>query len=117
MAATQMNLTAAKALIQKYNKEGLTNVEIAQRLRTAGYVSERTKKPINAFGVGYHVRDLKAPKVRLELAPAPGKQAGPTHPPTVVGNTDPRIRLALDILTSTLDPALAKEVAAKILNG
>lgn len=118
MGNTQMDLAAAKAFILKHKSEGLTNKEIANRLRMRGYVSDRTGKPIDEFGVGYHVRDAKVKKTgRISLV---HKEAGPAHP----GNGhvqaprgDSRIRLALEVLTAgDIDPTVAKEIAAKLLN-
>jgi hypothetical protein len=110
----QMDLNGAKAMIMKLHYEGLTNVEIAKRLEAKGYVSPRTKKPINAFGVGFHVRQAEAKKAPAVTLASTRKEAGPVSPGTIKRRS--RIELALEILSSELDEGVKAEVATKILN-
>ncbi len=113
MASTQSKITlpAAKAMILNFRKEGLSYDEIARRLAKAGYVGARGK-PLDSFGVGWHVRQSE-PKAHIKLAP---KEAGPASPDHATAPRKDRFKLALDILNSDLDPALVKDVLLKILS-
>jgi hypothetical protein len=111
-----LDLNGAKAMILKLHEQGLTNVEIAKRLQDKGYVSPRTKKPINAFGVGFHVRNATAEKAPA-LTLAATRKAGPSSPDHATSpKRRTKIELALEILSSELDERVKTEVATKILN-
>lgn len=108
-----MNLSSAKALIAKLHTEGLTNAEIARRLAEKGYKSHRTGKPIDQFGVGYHVRHMAAKPV--EIRPAPPEKSPTTteaKPPVSAS----KLQLALEILKSDLPDTVKSEVVVRVLN-
>jgi hypothetical protein len=107
-----MNTEAAKALIVKFHQDGLSNVEIAKRLQAKGYVSPRTGKPINQFGVGFHVRNAMAKKaapIRLAAERKPDDKPAPRIAKT-------RLQLALEVLEAPdLDPAEKVELSQRLL--
>jgi len=119
-----MNLAAAKAVMVKMKAEGLSNAEIAKRLQDKGYVNSRNpeKGPINAFGVGYHLRTInakKAPAVKLAATRTdPLREAGPTSPGHATSKPRSKIDLALEIMMASEigDVEVRKEIAKRILN-
>jgi hypothetical protein len=94
-----MNLEELRNRIDKMHKDGLSNTEIAERLKKQGVKSLRGSKEPTATMVGYHVRKLQEEK------PAP-TEARPT--PTVgrtlqAKNPNPRkVQLAQEILAGEM---------------
>ncbi len=113
---SKISTQAAKTMIHKLKKENLTNEEIARRLRTAGYVGKKGT-PIEAAGVGWHVREMASKKVDVKLSgpgPGPAKEAGPTSPDHSA--TPDRFKLVRDLLNSNMDPDTVRLLALKVLS-
>jgi hypothetical protein len=100
-------------MIAKLHAEGLTHAEIARRLADKGYKSLRTGKPLDQFGVGYHVRHMTATPVELKLA---SPVIAPAAMPPKSALTPTKLQLALDVLKSELPDAVKKEVVMMMLN-